>query len=106
MSADPYRLRLVPDESGALVTARGALVHECPHAPEHDVGLVEVTWRCGESTIELHSLVAYLASWEGQAISHEAITTQIRRDLDELDGVEVVGVVTRWQTAGLAVTVE
>jgi NADPH-dependent 7-cyano-7-deazaguanine reductase QueF len=106
VSADPYMLRLVPDTSGALVTVTGQLVHECPHVCEVDAGTVEIVWRCGESTIELHSLAGYLASWQGQQISHEEITAQIGRDLDALDGVDVERVRTRWRTAGFAVTVE
>jgi NADPH-dependent 7-cyano-7-deazaguanine reductase QueF len=106
VSADPYLLRLVPDTSGALVTVTGQLVHECPHVPEVDAGTVEVVWRCADMTVELHALAAYLASWQGQSISHEEITAQIARDLDALDGIEVERVRTRWTTAGFAVVVE
>jgi NADPH-dependent 7-cyano-7-deazaguanine reductase QueF len=106
VSADPYRLRLVPDTSEALVTVTGQLVHECPHVPEHDAGTVEIAWRCADMTIELHSLSTYLASWQGETISHEEITAQIARDLDALDGIEVERVRTRWTTAGFAVAVD
>lgn len=106
MSADPYLLRVVPDTSNVLVTVTGQLVHECPHVPEVDAGTVEVAWRCLEMTIELRSLAAYLASWQGQPISHEEITAQIARDLDKLDGIEVERIRTRWATAGFAVVAE
>lgn len=106
MSADPYLLRLIPDTTNTRVTVTGQLVHECPHVPEVDAGTAEIAWRCVEATIELHSLVAYLASWQGQPISHEEITAQIGRDLEQLDGVDDVSVTTAWRTAGLAVRVE
>jgi NADPH-dependent 7-cyano-7-deazaguanine reductase QueF len=80
-------------------------VHRCPHVPEVDAGEADIVWRCGEVSVELHSLAAYLASWQSQTISHEEITEQIRADLDALEGIEVLGVVTRWRTAGLAVEV-
>lgn len=106
MSADPYLLRLVPDTSNTLVTVTAQLVHECPHVPEVDAGTVEIAWRCTDMTVELHALAAYLASWQGQAISHEDVTAQIARDLDRLDGIDVERVRTRWSTAGMAVVVE
>lgn len=105
MSADPALLRLVPDASGARVVVTGALVHRCPHVAEVDAGTVTIGWQCAEMTVELHALVAYLASWEGQAISHEELTEQIARDLEALDGIEAVAVESAWRTAGLAVRV-
>lgn len=105
MSANPTLLRLVPDTSDAEVAVTGSLVHRCPHVQEVDTGTVTITWRCREMTVELHSLVAYLASWADQAISHEEITAQIEKDLDSLDGIAVQSVTSSWRTAGLAVTV-
>jgi NADPH-dependent 7-cyano-7-deazaguanine reductase QueF len=67
---------------------------------------VEVSWRVAEMTVELHALAAYLASWADQRISHEEVTEQIVRDLEALDGIEDVSAYTRWQTAGMAVTVD
>lgn len=105
MSADPSLLRLVPDTSGAGVVVTGSLVHRCPHVAEVDAGTVTVGWQCAEMTIELHSLAAYLASWEAQTISHEELTEQIARDLEALDGIGAIAVESTWRTAGLAVRV-
>lgn len=105
MSAQPGLLRLVPDTSGAHVTATGPLVHLCPHVPETDAGTVTVSWRCASMTVELHSLTAYLTSWARQALSSEEVTEQIVRDLEALDGIEEVTAESTWRTAGLAVTV-
>jgi NADPH-dependent 7-cyano-7-deazaguanine reductase QueF len=99
-------LRIVPDETRTRVTVTGPLVHRCPHVEEVDAGTVEVSWVCAEATVELHALAAYLASWEGQKISHEELTEQVCRDLEALDGIEGVSVATTWRTAGLAVRVE
>jgi NADPH-dependent 7-cyano-7-deazaguanine reductase QueF len=105
VSADPFLLRTVHDTTGATVAVTAPLVHECPHVPETDAGEVTITWRTEELTVELHSLSAYLASWARESISHEEVTAQIRADLDAIDGLEVLSVVTRWRTAGMAVTV-
>ncbi len=106
MTARYEHLRIVPDDTQSRVTVTGPLVHRCPHVEEVDAGTVEVSWRCADATIELHSLAAYLASWEGQRVSHEELTAQIAADLEQLDGIEDVSVVSRWRTAGLAVTIE
>jgi NADPH-dependent 7-cyano-7-deazaguanine reductase QueF len=106
VTARPELLRLVPDTTRTRVTVSGPLVHRCPHVPEVDAGEVSVSWVCATMTVELHSLAAYLASWADQAISHEELTEQVCRDLEQLDGIEGVSVLTRWRTAGFAVTVE
>lgn len=105
MSADPSLLRVVDEQSPTAVTITGPLVHLCPHVPEVDAGTAELAWVCDGATVELHTLAAYLASWSDQAISHEELTEQIRADLSALEGIEHVRVVTRWRTAGMAVTV-
>jgi NADPH-dependent 7-cyano-7-deazaguanine reductase QueF len=106
VSADPSLLVLVHDSSEARVTVTAPLVHRCPHVPEVDVGTVTIGWRCTDVTLELHALVAYLATWHDHEVSHEELTVQIRRDLVSLDGLDDVTVSSRWTTAGCAVVVE
>lgn len=105
MSADRYLLRAVPDTTGCRVTVVATLVHLCPHVPETDAGTVELSWRCAEMTLEMHSLAAYLASWSDQQVSHEELTLQLVRDVEMVDGVTDVDATTRWRTAGMAVQV-
>jgi NADPH-dependent 7-cyano-7-deazaguanine reductase QueF len=106
VSADPGLLNLVHDSSEAKVTVKSVLIHRCPHVEEVDVGTVAISWRCTDVTLELHSLAAYLATWESQKISSEEITMQIRNDLEQLDGLDDVDVSTTWQTAGFSVLIE
>jgi NADPH-dependent 7-cyano-7-deazaguanine reductase QueF len=106
VSADPSLLSLVHDSSEARVTVRCGLAHRCPQVEDVDVGTVTISWRCTDVTLELHSLAAYLATWENQKISSEEITMQIRNDLSFLDGLEEIEVSTTWQTAGFAVLIE
>jgi NADPH-dependent 7-cyano-7-deazaguanine reductase QueF len=105
VSADPGQLRSVPSPPAGLVTARGSLVHRCPFVEEVDAGEVLVTWVCEGSTVELHSLAKYLATWANQRVSHEEVTAQIAVDVGGLEGIGSVVVETKWTTAGLAVTV-
>lgn len=105
MSADPDLLRTVHDLTGTRIQVTGPLVHRCPHVPEVDAGTVTVSWECRELTVELHSLAAYLASWQDQEVSHEEVTAQIRADFEQIDGIDDVSVTSSWVTAGLAVRV-
>lgn len=99
-------LTTVPEPSDVRVTAAGYLTHECPHIAETDHGAVAISWTCSGSTIELHSLSRYLDAYEGEPISHERISEQIRADIAALDGITNVSVTTRWNTANLEVRVE
>jgi NADPH-dependent 7-cyano-7-deazaguanine reductase QueF len=98
-------LAVVPETAPVRVTVGGYLAHDCPHVTEHDQGSVSIAWTCNGSTLELHSLREYLASFEGVPVSHEQITEQIRSDLAAIDGLADVTVSTSWNTAGLGVCV-
>lgn len=98
-------IELVPVPQETTVTVRSELHHSCPFVDEGDVGEVEITWTARTSTIELHSLSAYLVQFAHVAVSHEALTARIQADLLAA-GVEVQRVRTFWRTAGMAVTVE
>lgn len=102
----PARPALVPDTSRSTVTVTSPLVHRCPHKDEVDYGRITIEWNCLETTIELHSLAAYLGSWGAARISHEDLTRKIENELDALDGVEILSVRTEWKTAGMDVVVE
>lgn len=99
-------LRTVPESAPVRVTAAGYLTHECPHKDETDHGSIAITWTCAGATVELHSLSAYLDSFEEVRTSHEAISDCIRTNLAALDGITDVTVVSKWETASLEVRVE
>jgi NADPH-dependent 7-cyano-7-deazaguanine reductase QueF len=88
------------------------LRHLCPYADEADEGTVEIRWTSGTDdappltrTIELHALAAYLDTFATRRLSHEEVTAAIQRRLEELRGLTVQPVVTRWVTAGAEVVV-
>lgn len=86
------------------LTATAPLRHLCPFKDEVDEGTVTSGWSTCGSTLELHSLAAYLTSWAEQTISHEELTDAIRRDLESVPGIYAPTVETRWTTAGMGVT--
>lgn len=105
MTYPTSELRVVPEAAQVRVTATGDLSHLCPHFDEEDHGAVEITWTCRGHSIELHSLKKYLDAFEESSVSHETLTQRIATDLASLTGITDVSVVSRWDTAGFAVTV-
>jgi NADPH-dependent 7-cyano-7-deazaguanine reductase QueF len=97
-------VRVVPCESGTSVTVRASLTHQCPYVAEIDHGYIVVTWISETATFELHALREYLYTFELEAISHEALTQRIRRELDATAGLRVTAVETAWRTAGMEIT--
>jgi NADPH-dependent 7-cyano-7-deazaguanine reductase QueF len=96
---------IVPDNSGTRVVVTRPLRHLCPHSAETDDGQVQIAWTCAGSTIELHSLAAYLNTFADKRISHETLTRAMRNNLSDLPGITDVNVATTWTTAGLAIQV-
>lgn len=84
------------------VTIERGLVHRCPHVAEWDHGTVIASWE--GDTVELHDLAKHLDGYEGRALTHEAVTEFIALHL-RATGAQRVEVITRWMTAGMAVTV-
>lgn len=97
-------IRTIPTEDQVTVTATGDLVHQCPVVDEVDHGRVTITWNTNDATLELHGLAEYLRGFKDARLSHEEITDQIRRDLSQITGINLVEVETTWHTAGLEVT--
>lgn len=95
----------VPFAADVAVVASGPFHHRCPFVDEADDGWVDISWRCNGQTLELHALADWLAKFKDSEISHEAITDTLTRVLGGLDGIEDVTVATRWETAGMTVTV-
>ena len=96
--------RTVPSVLGIHASAQGVLTHRCPFVDETDVGYVEISWRTGWHTLELHSLAEYLTSYAERRISHEEATQEIHYDLQTLPGIDAVSVTTTWTTGGMEVT--
>lgn len=100
----------VPLPSGVPATVvrveNAAIVHLCPFRPEVDRGHISVEWIAQTATFELHELGTYLASFAEEKVSHEQLTSRIFDHLSRHPGVIVLGVRTRWQTAGMDVTVQ
>jgi len=95
--------RVVPSPGVVDMVVEGRIRHLCPFVDEVDHGTVRVEWVTDGSTIELHSLRAYLAGWSEEKISHEQITQKIRQDLEALPGLTITVVSTTWDTAGFRV---
>lgn len=99
-------IELVPADSQATVTAGGLVSHLCPFVDEADHGTVTITWRCNTSTVELHSLAAYLGGFTDRRIGHEDLVEEVFQHLrDAAPGVSVRSVTARFTTAGLGVEV-
>jgi NADPH-dependent 7-cyano-7-deazaguanine reductase QueF len=105
VSPDTALLRTLPEEAEVAVVATGFVTHRCPLETGPHQGEVTISWRCEGTTIELGSLVAYLASWTANESSHEELTARVCLDLCGLDGIEAIEVESRWSNAGLSVTV-
>lgn len=100
-------LRPVPVNAGGVVaTATAPLAHRCPFVDEADQGTITAVWRIDTHTLELHALHEYLRSFASVETSHETLTLQIAADLAAVEGLDLLRVATRWQTAGIQVTCE
>jgi NADPH-dependent 7-cyano-7-deazaguanine reductase QueF len=95
----------VPCRGAVVCMVTAPLVHRCPFRDEADEGHIELTWATAGSTLELHALHAWLASFHSDVISHEDLTADIAEHLAELPGIDDVQVTTRWTTAGVEVVV-
>lgn len=93
------------DAESATVTATSPVKHLCPFKKETDEGNVTITWVCHTSTIELHSLAAYLDGFAEAYVSHETLVADIFEELSELDGITICSVTARFTTAGIDVEV-
>lgn len=80
------------------VTLTCPITHLCPYVDEVDVGTVTIDYSPDGDPIELHELAAFLRSFHGQRVTHEALTQSIA---DRYPGVHVA---TTWTTAGVEVT--
>jgi NADPH-dependent 7-cyano-7-deazaguanine reductase QueF len=75
----------------------------CPFVNEVDNGTITITWEADGWTLELHSLRAYLSTFQDREISHEELTEEIRAELSTHHGINEVTVNTNWRTAGMEV---
>lgn len=94
---------VVPCTAETTMTAAGPLEHICPYVDEVDQGHVTIAWKTKGETFELHALAEYLSGWRDMEVSHESVTLLIRDHLNIYEGIEVISVVTTWETAGLEV---
>src|SRR5262245_59314379 len=91
---------------GAVLTVSAPLMHRCPFSDgDFDEGRVELRWIADGMTLELHALRHWLTRFADKVMTHEECTGAIRDDLSALDGIELVGVLTTWKTAGCDVEV-
>lgn len=98
--------QLVPvDAEAVTVTATSPVKHLCPFKNEADEGQVTIIWTCRESTIELHSLAAYLDGFANAYVSHEVLVADIFHELSELHDITVRSVTARFTTAGIDVEI-
>jgi hypothetical protein len=97
-------IKLVDARPGITCAIQGRISHRCPVADEVDKGRVEIVWETTESTLELHSLRAYLASWADRATTHEDLCAQIADHITGA-GVSLSRVTYFGVTAGLSVIV-
>jgi len=91
--------------TGVEFFVSGYLRHRCPFAPEIDEGTVEIRLVIDASTVELHSLRRYLATFADEALPHEALTDLVASELAAALNPRSIEVVTRWRTAGFEVVV-
>lgn len=97
---------VVPTDAEVAASATATIWHQCPFVDETDRGTVTIGWTCYGSTIELHSLAAYLKTFTDRRISHEDLVAEIADTLrgcsPDISGITVTG---RFSTAGLTVEI-
>ena len=96
-------IKTVPVEAVVTMTATADIQHMCPFVHEVDNGAVTITWATDGWTIELHSLRAYLGTFQNREISHEELTEEIRAEISSHHGIASVRVESSWRTAGMGV---
>lgn len=102
MTAAGLRPVPAPPES-VTMTVTAPLRHLCPFVEEVDNGQVTITWSTAGKTLELHALAGYLQGFAAMEVSHEALTDELRHDLEGVPGIYAVDVTTTWETAGMGV---
>ena len=96
-------VQVVPIEATVAMTTTADIQHMCPFVHEVDNGTITITWEAQGWTLELHSLRAYLNTYNDREISHEELTQEIRAELNSHYGISVVDITTNWRTAGMEV---
>jgi NADPH-dependent 7-cyano-7-deazaguanine reductase QueF len=85
------------EQAGPLnIALSGQLTCQCPVNGLQDFATVEVRYQPGAALLELGSFAAYLASFAGLAVTHEALTSQIHRALNEAVWPSRLVVTTTW----------
>jgi uncharacterized membrane protein YraQ (UPF0718 family) len=97
-------VKTVPARAGVRCHATGWIQHLCPVLDELDEGQVRLSWTTSDVTVELHSLEAYLRTWEGVAVTHEELCRLIVEDI-RAAGVRDVMATYLGDTADLQVRV-
>ena len=92
-----------PIEAAVRMETTASIQHMCPFVHEVDNGTITVAWETDGWTFELHSLRAYLNSFQDREISHEDLTAEVEAELSGHYGIEAVSVSTTWRTAGMEV---
>lgn len=101
MNPRPALLTVPAPGADVLVVTTAPLVHLCPHVDEVDTGQARLSWVTEGSTIELHSLAAYLESWADERIGHEELTETIASALRVLEGISSPRARLTYTTAGI-----
>jgi NADPH-dependent 7-cyano-7-deazaguanine reductase QueF len=96
-------VKVAPIEATVTLTTTADIQHMCPFVHEVDNGSVAITWEADGWTIELHSLRAYLNTFNDREISHEELTEEIGAELGSYHGINNVSVNSSWRTAGMEV---
>lgn len=96
-------VKTVPIEATVALATTADIQHMCPFVQEVDNGKVTITWEAEGWTIELHSLRAYLNTFQDREISHEELTEEIGVELNSHHGITIKYITTAWRTAGMEV---
>ncbi len=83
-----------PDQSYETHISYPEFTCLCPRSGYPDFATISIRYRPAARIVELKSLKLYLNSYRDRAISHEAVTAAIYRDLRDLlnpDFLEVIG---------------
>jgi NADPH-dependent 7-cyano-7-deazaguanine reductase QueF len=99
-------IELVPTDAPVTIVATAPVHHLCPFVNEADHGRVTAVWTCNGSTVELHSLAAYLDGFTERSISHEDLVDEVFERLGEAaPDITVASVTARFTTAGITVEI-
>jgi len=93
----------VPIDANVRMATTAPIQHMCPFVQEVDNGHIEIVWDANGWTFELHALRDYLNTFTGREISHEALTEEVRAELNSHHGINIVTVESKWRTAGMEV---